>query len=188
MHASAAAAYLFGAPLQGGAVHAYVTRESATVAPKGWDDFSFGPQWYWPENTPSFDTDVLQRDLPLDAQGKTTARRAGSGELPFPMTYTVDMEASDVSNLSVSDSKTFLALPADAVIGLASDVVGNAGKPMAIRTIVTGADGTAITGRSMHLELQKMTYTSATQQVEGGESAQQAIKYETVATRRRDLG
>ena len=39
-----------------------------------------------------------------------------------------------------------------------------------------------IAGRGVHLELQKMTYTSATQEVEGGESAQQAIKYDTVAT------
>ncbi len=39
-----------------------------------------------------------------------------------------------------------------------------------------------IAGRGVHLELQKMTYTSATQEVEGGESAQQSIKYDTVAT------
>ncbi len=182
VHATAAAAYLFGAPLQGGGVHAYVTREAATVAPNGWDDFWFGRQWFWPENTPSFDTDVVQRDLALDAQGNTSLDVTVPATLPFPMTYTVDMEATDVSNLSVSDSKSFLALPADAVIGLASDVVGSAGKPMAVRTVVTDADGRAIAGRSLHLELQKMTYTSATQQVEGGESAQQAVKYETVAS------
>ena len=70
VRASVAAAYLFGAPLQGGTAHAYVTRDVASVQPKGWDDFSFGPQWYYPEQTPSFDTDVLQRDLPLDAQGR----------------------------------------------------------------------------------------------------------------------
>ncbi|MEO6835139.1 MAG: Ig-like domain-containing protein, partial [Candidatus Tumulicola sp.] len=182
VNASAVAAYLFGAPLQGGAVHAYVTREAATVQPKGWDDFAFGRQWFWPEETPSFDTDVLQRDLPLDAQGKTTLDVPVSGDLPFPMTYTVDMEATDVSHLSVSDSKSFLALPGDAVIGLASDVVGSAGKPMPIRAIVTDAGGRTIAGRALHLDLQKMTYTSATQQVEGGESAQQAVKYESVAT------
>ena len=54
-------------------------------------------------------------------------------DLPFPMTYRVDMETSDVSNLSVSDSQSFLALPSDAAIGLASDAVGKAGTPMAIR-------------------------------------------------------
>jgi alpha-2-macroglobulin len=182
VRASAAAAYLFGAPLQGGAAHAYVTREAATVAPKGWDDFWFGRQWFWPETTPSFDTDVLQRDLPLDAQGKASLDVSVPADLPFPMTYTVDVEATDVSHLSVSDSKSFVALPVDAVIGLASDVVGAAGKPMPIRAIVTDADGHAIAGRAMHVELQKMIYTSATEQVEGGESAQQAVKYETVAS------
>jgi uncharacterized protein YfaS (alpha-2-macroglobulin family) len=182
VHAGVAAAYLFGAPLQGGTAHAYVTRDVATVQPKGWDDFSFGPQWFYPEQTPSFDTDVLQKDLPLDGQGSASLDVTVPANLPFPMTYRVDMETSDVSNLSVADSKSFLALASDAVIGLASDTVGKAGTPMPIRTIVTDADGKAIAGRGVHLELQKMTYTSATQEVEGGESAQQAIKYDTVAT------
>jgi hypothetical protein len=182
VHATTAAAYLFGTPLQGGTTHAYVTRDLATVQPKGWDDFSFGPQWYWPEQTPSFDTDVLQRDLPIDAAGQSLLDVAVPRDLPFPMTYRVDMETTDVSNLSVSDSKSFLALPADAVIGLASDAVGKAGTAMTIRTIVTDANGNPVTGRAVHLELQKMTFVSATQEEEGGESAQQAIKYDTVAT------
>ncbi|HEX3670340.1 MAG TPA: alpha-2-macroglobulin family protein [Candidatus Cybelea sp.] len=182
VHASVAAAYLFGAPLQGGTAHAYVTRDVATVQPKGWDDFSFGPQWYYPEQAPSFDTDVLQRDLPLDAQGATSLDVAVPRDLPFPMTYRVDMATSDVSNLSVSDSKSFLALPADATIGLASDIVGKAGSAMPVRVIVSDADGKTISGRSVHLELQKMTYVSATQEIEGGENAQQAIKYDTVAS------
>ncbi|HZY97341.1 MAG TPA: Ig-like domain-containing protein [Candidatus Cybelea sp.] len=182
VRASVAAAYLFGAPLQGGTAHAYVTRDLATLQPKGWDDFSFGRQWFWPEQTPSFDTDVLQRDLALDQSGNVALDVAVPRELPFPMTYRVDMETTDVSNLSISDSQSVLALPADAMIGLVSDTVGSAGAPMTIRTIVTDADGKPIAGRGVHLELQKMTYTSATQEVEGGEAAQQAIKYDTVAT------
>jgi hypothetical protein len=179
--AKVSANYLFGAPLQGGTAHAYVTRDVATVQPKGWDDFWFGPQWFYPEQTPSFTTDVLQRDLTLDAKGMTSLDVAVPADLPFPMTYTVDMETTDVSNLSVSDSQTFLALPSDAVVGLASDTVGKAGTPMPVRVIVTDADGKAIAGRSVHLELQKMIYTSATQEEEGGENAQQAIKYQNVA-------
>jgi alpha-2-macroglobulin len=182
VRANVAAAYLFGAPLQGGTAHAYVTRDLATVQPKGWDDFSFGPQWYWPEETPSFDTDVLQRDLPLDAQGLTSLDVDVPHDLPFPMTYRVDMETTDVSNLSVADSQSFLALPTDAVIGLAAVAVGKAGTPLPIRVIVTDAAGKPAAGRTVHLELQKMTYVSATQEVEGGENAQQAVKYETVAT------
>ncbi|MBV8499726.1 MAG: alpha-2-macroglobulin family protein, partial [Candidatus Eremiobacteraeota bacterium] len=180
--AGVAANYLFGAPLQGGTAHAYVTRDVATVQPKGWDDFTFGRQWFYPEQTPEFTTDVLQRNLPLDAKGTASLDVPVPADLPFPMTYEVDMETSDVSNLSVSDSQSFLALASDAVIGLASDTVGKAGAPMPIRTVVTNADGKPIAGRSVHLELQKMTYTSATQEVEGGESAQQSIRYDTVAT------
>ncbi len=182
VRASVSAAYLFGAPLQGGTAHAYVTRDVATLAPKGWDDFSFGPQWYYPEQTPSFDTDVLQRDLALDAQGTTSLDVSVPSDLPFPMTYRVDVETSDVSNLSVSGSQSFLALPSDAVIGLASDAIGKAGAPMPIRVIVTDASGKPVVWRSVRLQLQKMTYVAATQEVEGGESAQQAIKYDTVAT------
>ncbi|MBV9720005.1 MAG: Ig-like domain-containing protein [Candidatus Eremiobacteraeota bacterium] len=176
------AAYLFGAPLQGGIAHAYVTRDVASLAPKGWDDFSFGPQWYWPEETPSFSTDVLQRDLRLDADGTGSFDVGVPRDLPFPMAYRVDVEASDVSNLSVADSQKFLALPSDAMIGLASDSVVKAGTPLVVRTIVTDAAGAPISGRAVHLELQKMNYVSATQEIEGGETAVQAIKYETVAS------
>ena len=92
-------------------------------------------------------------------------------DLPFPMTYQVDMETTDVSNLSVSDSKSFLALPSDAVIGLPPIRSAKPGAAMPIRAIVTDADGKAVAGRAVHLELQKMTYTSATQEEEGGENA-----------------
>ncbi|MBV8148391.1 MAG: Ig-like domain-containing protein, partial [Candidatus Eremiobacteraeota bacterium] len=180
--ATAKAAYLFGAPLQGGTAHAYVTRELANVAPKGWDEFSFGRQWLWPEETPSIPTDVLQRDLALDASGTAALDVAVPRDLPFPMTYSVDLETTDVSHLSVADSKSFLALPSDAVIGLKSDVAGTAGTPMSIGAIVTDADGHPIAGRSVHFALQKMTYTSATEEVEGGENAQQSVEYTTVAT------
>lgn len=182
VRATAGAAYLFGAPLQGGNVHAYVTRQSATVAPPGWDEYWFGRQWFWPENTPSFDTDVLQRDLPLDSGGKTALDVPVPADLPFPMTYTVDMDATDVSHLSVADSKSFLALPAGVAIGLKSDVVGSAGAALPVRAIVTDAAGHPVAGRAIIVALQKMTYTSATQLVEGGQSAQQAVKYDTVST------
>jgi alpha-2-macroglobulin len=178
--ATATGAYLFGAPLQGGKAHATVTRSQASLAPKGWDDFFFGPQWFWPENPPSFDSDVSQQDYTLDGQGVASFDVPVPAELPFPMTYSVDTEVSDVSNLSVSDSESFTALPTDAIVGLASDVVGPAASPMPIRVIVTDAAGKAIAGRAVHLDLQKMTYTSATQDVEGGSDAQQSIKYETV--------
>ncbi len=178
--ANAKAQYLFGAPLQGGTAQATVTREAANLQPKGWDAYWFGPQWFWPDQQPSFTTDVSQNALALDQNGAASLNVAVPADLPFPMTYTVDVQATDVSHLSVDASQSFLALPGDATIGLSTDGVVSAGSPLSIQTIVTDGDGKPISGRGIHVELQKMTYTSATQSLEGGDQADQAVKYSTV--------
>ncbi len=178
--ATGAASYLFGAPLAGGNAHIFVTRAFTTITPKGWDDFWFGRQWFWPEEQPSIRTDVLEQQHPLNDKGQIGLRVTVPNDMPAPLRYTVEIEASDVSNLSVSNAQSFLALPADAVIGLASDTVGAAKAPMPIRVVVTDPDGKPVSGRSVHLELQKMTYVSASQAEEGGEEAQQTIRYDTV--------
>lgn len=180
VQATGTASYLFGAPLSGGKDKVYVTRQYAYLSPKGWDDFSFGRQWFWPEEQPSIATDVLQQTIPFDTSGVAKVGVGVARDLPAPLQYTVEMEASDVSNLSVSNSQTFLALPADGIVGLASSTVGAAKSPMAIRVIVTDSSGKPITGRAVHVELQKMTYVSASQAQAGGASAQESIKYDTV--------
>jgi alpha-2-macroglobulin len=180
--ASAKATYLFGAPLDGGKGHVYVTRDTAALAPKGWDEYSFGRQWFWPEQPPSFSTDVMQRDVAFDKDGALQQQVDVESTLPFPMTYSVDVEATDVSHLSVSSTQTFTALPADAIIGLKTDFVGESGKPFVPNVIVTDVDGKPIGGRGVHLELQQMSYAAASQLVAGGESAQNAVQYKTVAT------
>lgn len=178
--ARAKAAYLFGAPLEGGKARATVTRSFVQVAPPGWDDFAFGRQWFWPEQQPSVATDVLQRDLPLAADGSATVDVSVPTDLQAPMTYQVDVEATDVSNLSVSDSQSFLALPSDGLIGLASELVAPAKAAMPVRVVVTDASGKTIAGRKVRVDLQKMTYTSVSQAQEGGESAQESVKYDSV--------
>ncbi len=178
--ATGTAAYLFGAPLSGGKDRVYVTRDYAALAPKGWSDYAFGRQWFWPQQQPSITTDVLQQDLPFDSSGVAKLNVAVASDIPAPLQYTVEMQATDVSNLSVSSAKTFLALPGDGAIGLASNTVGAAKSAMPIRVIVTDADGRALSGRAVHLELQKMTYVSASQAQEGGQSADEAVKFTTV--------
>ncbi|MDE2483295.1 MAG: Ig-like domain-containing protein [bacterium] len=179
--ARATAAYLFGAPLEGGNAHVTITRDYASVSPKGWDAFAFGRAWLWPQQQPSLTTDVLQRDMRFDASGNVRFDVPIGSDLPAPLTYTVEATATDVSNLSVSNATTLLALPADGVIGLASDTVGAAGSAMPVRVIVTDADGTPLPGRAVHLELQKMTYVSSSQALDGGEAAQQSVRFDTVA-------
>jgi uncharacterized protein YfaS (alpha-2-macroglobulin family) len=178
--ANAKAAYLFGAPLDGGKASVAVSRDVATLAPTGWDDYSFGRQWFWPEQQPSFDTDVLQGVGSFDKAGAYAQSIGVPSDLPFPMTYSVDVQATDVSNLSVDNTQTFTALPSDGIIGLKTGLVSEAGKPLDVSAIVTDVAGKPIAGRALHLELQTMTYASATQLQAGGEQAQNAVQYATV--------
>ena len=178
--ANAAASYLFGAPLDGGKASISVSRDIAALAPNGWDDYSFGRQWLWPEQQPPFETDVLQSGGHFDRDGAYAQSVSVPADLPFPMTYSVDVQATDISNLSVDNTQTFIALPSDGIIGLRTGLVGQAGKPLVVSTIVTDPEGKAIAGRSVHVELQTMTYASATQLQAGGEQAQNAVQYATV--------
>ncbi len=178
--ANAKAAYLFGAPLDGGSAKIAVTRDIAYLAPKGLDDYSFGRQWFWPDQQPSFDTDVLQTNGTFDASGAWSQRVAVPADLPFPMTYSVDVTASDVSNTAVDTTTTFTALASDSVIGLQAPLVSKAGQAMNVKLVASDLDGKLQGGRGVHLELQKMTYGSATQLQSGGEDAQNSVQYTTV--------
>ncbi|MDQ2680001.1 MAG: Ig-like domain-containing protein, partial [Candidatus Eremiobacteraeota bacterium] len=172
--------YLFGAPLDGGKAHINVTRDIAAVSPKGWDQFSFGPQWFWPQEQPTFTSDVLQTDIPLDKQGAARQAISVPAGLPFPMTYQVDFQATDISNLAVTDSKSFTAYPSRQLIGVQSDFVGAAGQALPAKIMVTDPNGAPISGVGVHVELQAMQYAAATQVVEGGEQSKDAVQFVTV--------
>jgi hypothetical protein len=174
--------YLFGSPVEGGKVEYYVTRKQAEFAPKGWDGFAFGQQWFWPEEAPTVSTDVLQTNQVLSKTGDSSQAVTVDKELPYPMTYRVDAQVSDVSNLSVADSKTFLALPTDKLIGLQSDFVATAGQDFPVKVIVTDPSGTPVLNQKVHLELQQMTYSRVSKLVEGSRTQQDQVEYKTVAT------
>lgn len=177
---TAKAAYLFGAPLSNAAAQINVTRQPATLAPPGWDEYTFGRQWFWPEEQPEIDTDVLSTSGVFDRNGMLSQNVSVARDLPFPMTYSVDIQATDVSNLSVDTTQSFTALTSDGIIGLSTGLVTQAGQPLRVQVIVTDMNGKAIAGRAVHLDLQSMTYTAATQLVEGGETAANGIEYATV--------
>lgn len=179
--ATAQSNYLFGSPVEGGKAKYYVTRRKAEFTPKGWEEFAFGRQWFWPEESPNVPTDVLQQNAVLDASGKGNQTFTVGKDLPYPMNYRVDIEVSDVSNLSVSDSKTFTALPSERLIGLQTNFVGDAGKPLPIQVIVTDPTGKLIEGQKVNVELQKINYSSVTQVVEGSRNPHNQIEYKTVA-------
>ncbi len=182
VRASSTSTYLFGAPVEGGTQHVYVTRSRAYFTPEGRDAFAFGRIWDYPEEPPSVPADVVQTDVTLGAGGTAAVPVPVATDLPFPMVYQVDAETTDASNLSVADSKTFTAFPSDALIGLQCSFVAQAGSPLAVAGVVTDPSGKAIVGKRVKLTLQRRDYGSVTQIVEGSETARDSVRYVDVAT------
>jgi alpha-2-macroglobulin len=180
VEAQAQSNYLFGPPVEGGKATYYVTRKQTDFTPKGWEAFSFGRRWFWPEESPTVSSDVLQVSGALDATGKSQQAIQVAQDLPYAMTYRVDVEVADVSNLSVANSKTFTALPGDRLIGLKSNFVAEAGKPFSLEAIVTDPSGKPLSGQSVRLELQRMIYSNVTQLIEGSQTPKDQVEFKTV--------
>ncbi len=173
--------YLFGSPVSSAQVKYYVTRSPAQdFTPKGWEKYSFGRQWFWPEEQPSISSDVLEQNAVLDRRGSGNFQVQIDRDLPYAMTYRVDAEVTDLANLSVSNSQTFTALPSDKLIGLKSQWVADAGKPFSVEFIVTNPQGEAIAGENIRLELQKMTYSRVNRVVAGSRNSRYQVEYQTV--------
>ncbi|ESA35730.1 large extracellular alpha-helical protein [Leptolyngbya sp. Heron Island J] len=172
--------YLFGAPVQGSEVNYYVTRQPTTFRPEGWEDFSFGRRWYWPEERPVVSSDVLETSKTLNDQGQSQLSVEITDDLPYPMTYRLDAEVVDVSNLSVADTKEVMVLPEERLIGLQSDFVADAGEPFDVEVIVTDAQGQTQSGQSVQVALERMNYSSVTEVVEGSVSPNYQVEYELV--------
>ena len=173
--------YLFGSPVAGASTYYEVTRSLTNYT---WDkdaSYAFGRQWFWPENSPSVSSDVLQTTVPVDSTGIAAASVPVAADLPYPMTYRIDADTTDVSNLSVGDSKSFTAFPGSVQIGLKTDFVATAGTPAKISVIALDPHGTVVPQTHVHLDLQLATYLTATAVVEGGDTPEQSVTYKTVA-------
>ncbi len=174
--------YLFGAPLENGRMRLTVTRQQTEFTPPNWPGFRFGRQWFYPQEAPEIAADVLQVTRSLDAQGNSQEKVKLEPDLPYPMTYRVDAEVTDVSNLAVADSESFVVLPSERLIGVKSDFVGQAGKALPVEVVVTDAKGKAIANQQVRIELQQMEYSRIARLVEGSRTDQNQVEFKTVAT------
>ncbi|WP_308255456.1 MG2 domain-containing protein [Geminocystis sp. GBBB08] len=173
--------YFFGSPVQGGKVNYYITRQKANFTPKNWDKFNFGRQWFFPEESPEVPNEVLQQSEILDTAGNNTQQITVAQDLAYPMTYQVEAQVTDVSNLSVSNSQTFTALPSEKLIGLQSDFVANTGQSFPVKFIVTDVTGKIITEEKVKIALQSMNYSNVTKLEEGSSTSHQQVEYKNVA-------
>lgn len=172
--------YLFGAPVQGGRARFFATRNRTVFTPNGWEEFRFGQQWVWPEEPPELESNILEAEQELDADGRGQQAIEIDRELPYPVSYRIDAEVADVSNLAVTSSQSFTALPGDRFVGLDGDFVADAGKPFILDVVAVDAEGQALGGDRIELELQKIEYSSVTQVVAGSVRSRPQINYETV--------
>ena len=174
--------YLFGSPVAGASTYYEVTRSLSNYTWERDPSYTFGRQWFWPENQPSVSSDVLQTTVAVDATGVAAAAIPVAADLPYPMAYRVDADTTDVANLSVGDSKTFTAFPGSVQIGLKTDFVATTGTPAKVSVIALDPHGTVVPQTKVHVELQLATYLNATAVVEGGDSPEQSVTYKTVAS------
>ncbi len=150
--------YLFGAPVDGGKTEYHVTRGQSYFTPHGWDEYTFGRQWFWPEEPPKISAEVLSKTLATDKDGRSGQRVVVAHDLPYPVSYSVDAATSDASNLSVSDTKSFIALPGRVLVGLKSDWEGKAGAPLPVSVVVTDPKGAVVANQRVHIQLQLADY------------------------------
>jgi uncharacterized protein YfaS (alpha-2-macroglobulin family) len=173
--------YLFGSPVEEGKAKYFVTRQQTNFIPQGWEEFNFGRQWLWPEESPNVPSDVLQTQTELDVNGKNSQTVKVENYIPYPMNYRVDVQVADVSNLSVANSQSFTALPSPRLIGLKSNFVGNAGEDFPVEFIVTDAEGKPLKNTQVQFKLQEIKYNNITQVIEGSRTPKNQVEYQTVA-------
>ena len=175
--ASGAGSYLFGSPLSNAKASWFVTRarepkyffESAEPEwmPARYRDYAFGKLWIPPEKTPELSSDVLKTVRSFDAGGHASVRVPIDGRIPYPLRYTVELEASDASARSVALQAGFEVIPAPEMIGLSIGFQGFAGLPATVSVIVLDRRSSPVAGRHVHLALErrrvdehdKVTYT-----------------------------
>lgn len=172
--------YLFGGALSGAKAVVGITRDRAALWPPGYGDYVFGPQWFWPQREPSMHSFVSRSTGTLDSRGKISLHITVPDALPFPLTYRVEVEATDASNVSINTTQTFTALADPEVIGLSSDAVAKAGAILAVQTVVVTPDGKSAGTRAVHVVLQKATFSSQVRHTDTGDVTTNSVAYTTI--------
>lgn len=174
--------YLFGAPVSAGKVEYNITRQPSSFIPKGWEEYQFSRQWFYPEEKPELSSEVLQTTSELNSSGSNQQTITIDSNIPYPLDYRIDATVKDVANIAVSGFTTLTVFPDTRLIGLKSNFVGEKNKPFPIEIIVTTPEGKSLSGETIKLELQRIEYSNVTEIIQGQNSTDTQVKYTTVDT------
>ncbi len=171
---AADANYYAGGPLGATPVDWQVTTSTASYAPPGWNEFSFGrwtPWWYATDSfapSAAFDgpTDVCcfppgggESEIATytgttDAAGSNYLQidvgDLGEDNAGLPVTVSAQATVTDVNRQALSSTTSVLVHPASLYVGLhGARTYVDKGDPLTIDVIVTDIDGNAVAGREL---------------------------------------
>lgn len=175
------ATYYAGGPLTAAGVAWQVRTATATYAPPGWDQFTFG-LWtpWWQDDGVGYgsatdgpaagdccaaDPDSAKVDTfagTTDANGSNYLQvkvgDLGQQFAGLPVTLTAQATVTDVNRQAIAGTAEFLVHPADYYVGLSSGETFIAqGKPLVVQGIATDVDGKAVAGRNIKMQAAKVT-------------------------------
>ena len=174
------AAYYAGGPLAAAPVSWSVTTASATYAPPGWDEYTFGrwtPWWFVDDLSGRYagpsgrhttssvgpccdsigsDSSTAVYAGATDGNGTNYLQiEAGSldaGSVGLPVTVTAQASVTDVNRQALASTTNLLVHPANDYVGLRSSrTYVAAGQPIALDAVVTDVDGAPVAGRAVHI-------------------------------------
>ncbi|MDP2312126.1 MAG: Ig-like domain-containing protein [Pseudomonadota bacterium] len=152
--ATAEARYLFGTPMKGAKLKWSVSREPLTLAPAGWEEFSFEPMPDFSEGAerPGYES-VSSGEGTLDAEGRFPIVQALPPDtVTRPWTYTIEATVTDTDRQQLSNRATVDVQVAEAYVGVrAPSGLGKVGEPVTVQVVAVTPKGEARIGSPVKL-------------------------------------
>ncbi|MFN7143026.1 MAG: Ig-like domain-containing protein, partial [Myxococcota bacterium] len=159
--ATAEARYLFGAPMTGAKAAWSVSREPLTLAPEGWEEFSFDllPDFGDWADRPGYES-VSSGTGELDADGRLPiVQGLPADTVRRPWTYTVEATVTDTDRQQVAARATTDVHVAEAYVGVrTTGGLANAGKAVAVQIVTVTPEGDARPGTAVKVSAVRRTW------------------------------
>jgi hypothetical protein len=182
--------YLFGAPMSGATMRWWVHRRPASFSPSTFPGFTFGldPWLDDIENRDESSSRILASDtVKLDAEGVAELVAAidltgGEGaELDRSWAVELEVEVADADAQVSATRRKVRVDPADFHVGVrVTDSFGAVGQPVNVELVAVDADGLALAGKALTLELIRRTWTSKVEKDAAGHETWRSERVETV--------